>query len=78
MTDVMPLVPAATHHRVVDTPNCIFCQRTAAAVPLIALDYRGSDFRICTQHLPILVHDPTQLVGLIEGAEELEPSAHRD
>jgi hypothetical protein len=61
-----------------DTPNCIFCQRTAEAVPLIALQYRGGDFRICTQHLPILVHDPTQLVGLIEGAENLQPSEHRD
>jgi len=61
-----------------DAPNCIFCQRTAEAVPLIALEYRGGDFRICTQHLPILVHDPTQLVGLIEGAETLQPSEHRD
>ena len=61
-----------------DVPNCIFCQRTAEAVPLIALEYRGGDFRICTQHLPILVHDPTQLVGLIEGAETLQPSEHRD
>ena len=78
MTDVMPLLRAPTHHRRVDIPNCIFCQRTAAAVPLIALEYRGSDFRICTQHLPILVHDPSQLVGLIEGAEELEAAEHRD
>ena len=78
MTIVMVLRRTATHHRFVDTPNCIFCQRTAEAVPLIALEYRGGDFRICTQHLPILVHDPSQLVGLIEGAEELEPSEHRD
>lgn len=78
MTAVMPPLPAAPHHASVNTPNCVFCQRTAEAVPLIALEYRGSDFRICTQHLPILVHDPSQLVGMIEGAEELQPSEHRD
>ena len=78
MTVVMSPVTPFAHDATMDTPNCIFCQRTAEAVPLIALEYRGGDFRICTQHLPILVHDPTQLVGLIEGAENLQPSEHRD
>lgn len=61
-----------------DMPNCILCQRTAEVVPLIALEYRGGDFRICTQHLPVLIHDPGQLVGMIDGAENLQPSEHRD
>ena len=58
--------------------HCIFCERTAEAVPLLTLEYRDGTFRICTQHLPVLIHDPGQLVGLIEGAENLQPSEHQD
>lgn len=61
-------------------PNntCLFCQRGSDAVPLLTLEYRGKNIRICAQHLPILIHDPGQLVGVLEGAESLEPSQHQD
>ena len=57
---------------------CLLCERTSDLVPLLAIEYRGKSLRICAQHLPILIHDPGQLVGIVEGAETLEPSAHRD
>ncbi len=60
------------------SPVCVFCNRSSDVVPLIALEYQGSTLRICTQHLPILVHDPSQLVGLVAGAETFEPAQHRD
>jgi len=47
-------------------------------VPLLSLEYRGATIRICAQHLPILIHDPGQLVVLLPGAEALEASAHED
>ena len=61
-------------------PNttCLFCQRGSDAVPLLTLAYRGANIRICAQHLPVLIHDPGQLVGVLAGAEELEPSQHQD
>ena len=58
--------------------TCLFCQRGSDAVPLLTLEYRGANIRICAQHLPVLIHDPGQLVGLLPGAEELEPSQHQD
>ncbi len=58
--------------------TCLFCQRGSDVVPLLALEYRGATIRICAQHLPVLIHDPGQLVGLLPGAEELEPSQHQD
>jgi hypothetical protein len=58
--------------------TCLFCQRGSDAVPLLTLEYRGAAIRICAQHLPVLIHDPGQLVGLLPGAEELEPSQHQD
>ena len=57
---------------------CLFCERTSDAVPLLTLEYRGQTLRICSQHLPVLIHDPGQLIGIVEGAETLEPSAHKD
>lgn len=57
---------------------CLLCERTSDAVPLLSIEFRGNTLRICSQHLPILIHDPGQLIGIVEGAEQLEPSAHKD
>jgi hypothetical protein len=58
--------------------TCIACGRGSDEVPLLTLEYRGSAFTICPQHLPVLIHDPGQLVGYLEGAENLRPSDHHD
>jgi len=58
--------------------TCIVCNRDSEVVPLLSLEYRGATIRICAQHLPILIHDPGQLVGLLPGAEALEASVHED
>ena len=58
--------------------QCVFCQNGPELVPLIAMEYRGGTFRICPQHLPILIHQPDLLVGILEGAENFQPSAHQD
>lgn len=57
---------------------CLLCERTSDAVPLLSIEFRGNTLKICSQHLPILIHDPGQLIGIVEGAEQLEPSAHKD
>ena len=58
--------------------GCIVCRKPSADVPLIAFQYRGSDLWICPQHLPILIHDPLKLAGLLPGAEDLRPADHHD
>jgi hypothetical protein len=60
------------------TPTCLACGRGADVVPLIALTYRGGSHWICPQHLPVLIHDPTRLVGRLPGAEDLQPAEHHD
>ena len=57
---------------------CLACQRDSDATPLLQLAYLGSSFWICPQHLPILIHDPARLVGLLPGAERLSPADHHD
>ena len=58
--------------------NCLACQRGSDATPLVQWTYLSSVFWICPQHLPILIHDPGQLVGLLPGAESLSPAEHHD
>ena len=61
-----------------DQLRCLACDRDSASVPLICLEYQGQDYRICPQHLPILIHDPARLTGLLPGAEEMSPAEHQD
>ena len=58
--------------------KCLACDRGSESVPLLTLDYMGSQFSICPQHLPILIHDPHQLIGKLPGAEKMSPEDHKD
>ena len=58
--------------------GCLVCRKGSAEVPLIAFQYKGADRWICPQHLPLLIHDPGKLAGLLPGAEDLEAANHDD
>ena len=58
--------------------RCLACQRDSDATPLVQLEYRSRPLWICPQHLPILIHDPARLVGVLDGAEKLQPAEHHD
>jgi hypothetical protein len=57
-----------------DTPNkkCIICKRDENDIPLTKFDYKNTSFWICPQHIPVIIHDPTQLVGLLPDADKFE------
>ena len=57
---------------------CLACGRSREQTPLLALEYRESRLWICPQHLPVLIHDPHQLVGRLPGAENLSPADRHD
>ena len=59
-------------------PRCLVCQHTSASVPLLTLLYQGAPVWICPQHLPILIHDPHKLAGILPGAETLAKADHDD
>ena len=58
--------------------QCLLCERSTDVTPLIPLEYREERLWICPQHLPVLIHDPGQLVGRLAGAENLKPAEHHD
>jgi hypothetical protein len=57
---------------------CVHCGADSGAVPVIRFEYRGRSYGICSQHLPVLIHDPARLVGQLPGAEGLAPAEHKD
>ena len=59
-------------------PNCVFCERNSDQVPLLTPNFQGKQISICPQHLPVLIHDPAQLIGKLPGAENLSPADHHD
>ena len=58
--------------------HCLACQRSDHETPLVQLAYQGTTLWICPQHLPILIHNPQQLTGLLPGAERLKPADTHD
>ena len=60
------------------TPRCLVCQSSNQEIPLLALTYQDQAFYICPQHFPILIHNPQRLVGVLPGAEKLQPHDHDD
>ena len=50
--------------------QCIYCERGSDQVPLLSIQYQGSEYQICPQHLPILIHEPAKLAGKLPGAEQ--------
>jgi hypothetical protein len=63
-----------------ETPDksCLACQRGPETVPLVQLAYLDSTYWICPQHLPMLIHDPGRLAGMLPGAESMQPAEHHD
>lgn len=51
---------------------CLVCKQDEENVPLVQVDYKGNNYYICPQHIPVLIHDPGQLEGLLPGAENLQ------
>ena len=58
--------------------ECLLCKRNSDETPILTLEYRESTIHICPQHLPVLIHDPSRLIGVLPGAENLAPSEHHD
>jgi hypothetical protein len=55
------------------SPKCIYCGISSDQVPLVSLLYQGTDYWICPQHLPILIHHPENLKEKFPGMETINP-----
>ncbi len=53
--------------------TCLACDQDSEQTPLIRLEFRGDPLWICPRHMPLLIHQPEQLIGRLPGAENLKP-----
>jgi hypothetical protein len=53
--------------------QCLNCERAETDIPLVALRYEGREAWICSQCLPILIHQPQRLVGRLDKADTITP-----
>ena len=51
---------------------CLVCQQGDQDVPLVELSFRGTKYFICPQHIPVLIHDPGKLAGMLPNAENMQ------
>lgn len=55
-----------------NTKECLVCKKSEAQVPVTKFYYQKSEFYICPQHMPVIIHNPQELVGLLNGADNFE------
>lgn len=53
-----------------ENKTCLVCKKTEEEIPLVIMTYRGNELRICPQHIPLLIHEPHKLVGMIDDADK--------
>lgn len=56
--------------------KCAVCENTSQDVPLLVLTYQGKNYYVCSTHLPLLIHHPERLAGILPGAENLRAGEH--
>jgi hypothetical protein len=49
--------------------TCVVCKKNENEIPILLMKHKGEELGICPQHLPVLIHEPQKLAGLIDGAE---------
>jgi hypothetical protein len=52
--------------------QCIVCKTASTEIPVTKFYYQDSEFYICPQHMPVLIHNPQELMGLLPGADKLQ------
>ena len=55
-----------------NTRECLVCKTSSNEAPVTKFYYQKSEFYICPQHIPVLIHNPQELVGLLDGADKLK------
>ncbi len=52
--------------------TCIVCKSGAEEMPLINFEFKGKTYQICSQHIPILIHQAQDLRSILPGIKDSE------
>ena len=51
-----------------DTHTCLNCDNSEMEIPLISLRYAGRQAFVCSQCMPVLIHEPQSLTEKLDAA----------
>jgi len=49
-----------------EKPACLVCQRDDEQTPLLHIVYQGHQLWICPEHVPVLIHNTSQVMVVLE------------
>jgi len=52
--------------------ECLVCKTSSEETPVTRFYYQESEFYICPQHMPVIIHNPKELIGLLPGADKFQ------
>jgi hypothetical protein len=55
--------------------TCLNCNRSEQEIPLVTLQYQGTQLHICSNCFPTLIHSPAKLAGKLKDAEQIQPAS---
>jgi len=56
----------------INEKKCLVCGKGEDQIPLVEMSFRGEKYNICPQHIPVLIHNPEKLAGMLPDAENME------
>jgi hypothetical protein len=59
-----------------DQINCTICSRSELEIPVVQARYAGESLWVCSRCLPILIHKPEQLAGILINADQIPAGKH--
>ena len=52
--------------------KCVICKADSNEIPLMQFVFKGNEYHICTQHIPVLIHQASKLADILPGLENVE------
>ena len=52
--------------------ECLVCKKASTEIPVTKFYYQENEFYICPQHMPTIIHNPQELIGLLDGADDFK------
>ncbi len=59
-----------------DQVNCKLCGSSEMDVPMLPVRYANQGFWVCSRCMPVLIHRPEKLEGILENAEKIPAADH--
>ena len=55
-----------------EVKECLVCKTASTVIPVTKFYYQENEFYICPQHMPVIIHNPQELIGLLAGADKFK------